>query len=325
MQLTAISITEGDSTRGTASVRDQNGRVMTGIPVAWTSSAPAVASIDESGRIMALAAGQSTIAAVAGSVRGSAALSVLSRRVARVRITPLLDSLKVGGTLQLSAIAEDDKGVAITGRPTTWKTSDGSVAVVTSEGRLTASWAGGVTITVDVDGVQGSASLRVLPNPGVPFAIRGIKLFLPNWDGMYNEYLGGPLDRTRYESWHDVLQEIARTGANNLGLQLNTGVMVNPTDTAYSETISYAAPRAAIQAMAQEARSLGLSVTVATWSSVQNVTPALDRPYPSDRVAWLRNHRVRLVDQARFAQAIGASTFVVFEDDLQHLAADPSL
>ena len=66
----------GETARFTAEVRDQNGRVMTGAAVAWASSDASVASVDASGQVTAVANGNATITATAGSVSGTAAVTV---------------------------------------------------------------------------------------------------------------------------------------------------------------------------------------------------------------------------------------------------------
>ena len=58
-------------------VRDQRARVMTGVAVAWSSSDPAVASVDASGLVTAVADGAATITATAGAVSGRATVEVV--------------------------------------------------------------------------------------------------------------------------------------------------------------------------------------------------------------------------------------------------------
>ena len=65
-----------ETTRLTAEVRDQNGQVMAGATVAWTSGDASVAAVDASGQVTAAANGSATITATAGSVSGTAAVTV---------------------------------------------------------------------------------------------------------------------------------------------------------------------------------------------------------------------------------------------------------
>ena len=66
----------GETARFTAEVRDQNGRVMAAAAVAWVSSDASVATVDASGVVTAAANGSATITATAGSVSGTAAVTV---------------------------------------------------------------------------------------------------------------------------------------------------------------------------------------------------------------------------------------------------------
>jgi len=69
-----------ETVRFTAEVRDQNGQVMTGATVAWTSSDASVAAVDASGQATAAANGSATITATAGSASGTAAVTVRLNR-----------------------------------------------------------------------------------------------------------------------------------------------------------------------------------------------------------------------------------------------------
>ena len=66
----------GATIRLSAEVRDQNGRVMAGASVAWSSSKSAVATVDRSGLVTGVAEGGATVTATAGVVSGTAAITV---------------------------------------------------------------------------------------------------------------------------------------------------------------------------------------------------------------------------------------------------------
>jgi hypothetical protein len=85
--------------------------------------------------------------------------------VASVTVTPSTATKAVGETVQLSAITNDAKGVALTGRAITWSTSSASLAVVSSAGLVTAVAPGPVVITAMSDGQSGTAAITVVPPP----------------------------------------------------------------------------------------------------------------------------------------------------------------
>lgn len=88
--------------------------------------------------------------------------SPVTPAVASVRVT-LPDSVLVPGqTFQATAAALDRAGTAISGKTFSWRTSDATLATVSSTGSVTAVKTGPVTISATADGIDGSAALRVL-------------------------------------------------------------------------------------------------------------------------------------------------------------------
>ncbi|MDQ8160162.1 MAG: Ig-like domain-containing protein [Gemmatimonadota bacterium] len=167
---TAVTLPAGASEQMTASGRDAKGASLTGRPVAWASSNPAVATINASGIVTAVAAGSANITATVEGVDATATVTVL-RPVASVHITPPQPTLFVGRTLQLSASARDAQGTALTGRAVSWSTSDPTVATITAAGLVTAVAAGSATITATVEGIETTATLTLVP---LPPALTGI-------------------------------------------------------------------------------------------------------------------------------------------------------
>jgi sulfur transfer complex TusBCD TusB component (DsrH family) len=157
---------------------------------------------------------------------------------------------------------------------------------------------------------------------------RGIKLWMNQNPALWNEYVGVPPDLTRYELWHDVLQQARAAGANDVMFQLSTGVMVNYNDNEYSSTLSYNPTQQALVALAQDARAQGLTVTVSFFSHVQNVISGSgccnDRPNPAHFPTWFSNHRIRILEAARLARALNARAMIFMSDETQHLLRDPA-
>ena len=69
----------GATVRFSAEVRDQNGRVMAGAAVTWSSGDGSVATVDASGLATAVGNGSATITAAAGSASGAATVTVAAR------------------------------------------------------------------------------------------------------------------------------------------------------------------------------------------------------------------------------------------------------
>ena len=67
----------GETAQLAVMVRDQNGRVMTRLPVAWESSDERTAKVDAQGRVTAVAGGSATITATVGEALGTSEVMVI--------------------------------------------------------------------------------------------------------------------------------------------------------------------------------------------------------------------------------------------------------
>src|SRR5690606_25742923 len=75
----SATVAAGTSLTFTAALHDAAGNpIVTPRPVAWTSSAPGVATVDAAGVVVALAAGYAAIRAVSGEAADSALLTVVA-------------------------------------------------------------------------------------------------------------------------------------------------------------------------------------------------------------------------------------------------------
>ena len=143
--------------------------------ITWSSDNPAVASVDQAGRITALADGSATITAEAADGSGakkSFTLTVIKNTVPvkSIKITNAPQSLKEGEAVQLSCevLPED-----ATNKDLAWSSSNNKVVAVTGQsGEITALLAGETVITVearDGSGIRDQFTLTVkkdyLSNP----------------------------------------------------------------------------------------------------------------------------------------------------------------
>lgn len=168
--LTAINVTLASSTIQVAQTTtaravglDQTGASLNLSGVTWSSGNTGVASVDASGRIVAVAPGQVEITAISDSKSGHTILTVVPVPVAAVAVTPSHQIVVVGFTLQMTAVALDSSGTPLTGRAVTWSTSDASKATVSPSGLVTGVSLGEVTITATSEGKSGSVQITSLP------------------------------------------------------------------------------------------------------------------------------------------------------------------
>lgn len=160
------------STQLTATARTATGAVAAAL-ISWSSSTNAVATVNSSGVVTAVAAGITTITATGAGVSGSATLTVVSAGgvVATVTVTMSDPSLIIGGLGQATLSARDASNgvIAIGTRPITWSSTNPSVATVSAAGIVAAVGVGSTQIRASVvegtNTIVGNANFSVVPDP----------------------------------------------------------------------------------------------------------------------------------------------------------------
>ena len=147
--------------RLTATVRDQNGATMSGVPVAWASNDTSVATVTPAGLLTSVGNGTATISASAGSASANAMVTV-AQEVVAVAVVPATGTVVAGDTLRLASEATDANGHIVAAAGVSWASSDTVVAMVDSSGLVTGVDAGNVEITATSSEVVGRATLTVL-------------------------------------------------------------------------------------------------------------------------------------------------------------------
>ena len=136
----------------------------------WSSSNAAVAVISDSGatigRATGLAVGTTTITAAFGGTSASTTLTVASKKVTTIQVTPTTPTAHLGinQSFVATAVYDDSSTSTVTGSAT-WTSSDNTVATVGtaggSAGVATPIKAGKPTVTATYQGVSGSTTLTV--------------------------------------------------------------------------------------------------------------------------------------------------------------------
>lgn len=150
-----------DTIRFTATVLDQNGETMTGVPVAYTSTDGSVVRVDAMGLVTAVGNGSAVVTAASGAATGVATVTV-EQMVAQVRVSPdSVTLVAIGDTVRLMAEALDSRGQAVPGtHEFKWSGND-SVAAVDKDGLVTALHNGRAVVTATVGTVSGDATVNV--------------------------------------------------------------------------------------------------------------------------------------------------------------------
>jgi uncharacterized protein YjdB len=167
--LTAITVTPGSQTiaagsqkqfTATGTYSNHTSKDLTS-SVTWKSSAANVASINNSGLVTVLAAGQTTISATLKSVNGSIGLTATDNLVS-IAIKASESNVNVGSELQLTAMGTYQDGKPATPlADATWTSSDASDATVSNLGLVTGLHGGQITVTAKSGSISSNKQLSV--------------------------------------------------------------------------------------------------------------------------------------------------------------------
>ena len=179
----------------TAEVRDQLGRVMDGVPVAWSSGDTAVAVVDSAGLVSAVGDGAAAIMARAGEASGEALVTVI-QSADSVTVSPPANTIAVGDTLRLVAQTYDESGHVVAGASFTWSSSNAAVATVDPSGLVRGAGEGTATITATAGEASGEALVTVTTATN-PDRLALVALYNatdgPNWVDNTNWLTDAPL------------------------------------------------------------------------------------------------------------------------------------
>jgi uncharacterized protein YjdB len=159
----APQLAVGDEQQFEATPKAADGAVLTGRSITWSSSSPAVATVNSRGLVTAVAQGNATITAQSEGKSANASVRVELRTVSTVEVTPATATVTVGTSSALTAVLRGDNGSVLTGRAISWRSGSEAVATVDGNGRVTAVAPGTTSITATSEGVSGSAAITVTP------------------------------------------------------------------------------------------------------------------------------------------------------------------
>ena len=133
--------------------------------VTWTSSTTTVATINTSGLATAVADGSTTITATIGKYKATANLTVITKALTGIQVTPASASIGVGTTQQYAATANYNDGTTTdVTASATWSSSATATATISATGLASGVAAGTSTISATFETVSGTAILTVTDN-----------------------------------------------------------------------------------------------------------------------------------------------------------------
>ncbi len=149
----ALTLDEGASAVVSATPYDSIGRPLRDRAIAFTSTAPGIATVTPDGRVTAVAAGAAAIVATSEGRSATLAVTVARVPVASVSLAVRATALLVGDTATVVVTARSATGTTLLGRQPTF-TSDAPavVAIENAAGLLRAVAPGSATITATLEG-----------------------------------------------------------------------------------------------------------------------------------------------------------------------------
>lgn len=154
----------GGSTVLTATARSANGDPRTDVTIHWSSKAPTIARVDESGLVKALAPGTATLMATGGPASGEVSIKVVADTLQRIALEPATTTAKTGDVVHFTATPVAAKGAAAAAKEllTSWSVS-GPQGKIYPDGAFVANLPGVYEVTAAIGGHTASASIVVAP------------------------------------------------------------------------------------------------------------------------------------------------------------------
>jgi uncharacterized protein YjdB len=158
---TKVELYAVDSSKGLSiSVLDQKDREMKNPKIEYRSSAPEVATVDNSGLVTAKSSGEATVTARVGAVSGSAVVVVKAAKEITLGLSESGATGIVGATVPLLVKVINEKGEEVSVEGAVFQSSSPNVAAVDGSGVLTLASTGNTTITA----TMGKATKELLVN-----------------------------------------------------------------------------------------------------------------------------------------------------------------
>ena len=155
--LTAV----GDRVQITATVLDQDSKVISDATIYWRSANQSIASVINSGIVTAVSGGTTVITVSSGYATASATISV-EQEASSVEISPpSLTLMRAGDTGQFTAVVKDKGNTSIPDALVVWSSSHPDIATVNTTGLVTAVSRGSALITATSGGHSTSRPVHV--------------------------------------------------------------------------------------------------------------------------------------------------------------------
>jgi hypothetical protein len=160
--LAPAPLVAGSHTQLLATPRNAKGDPSENIPVKWTSSNSSVATVDDSGLLMALQPGRTIVKAEASGVSHALKITVVPNPVDRLAINPAATTARTGDVVRFSTNAHATGSANVNNLLANWSVA-GEGASIFPDGAFAAEQPGTYVITANIGTQQAIASVVVSP------------------------------------------------------------------------------------------------------------------------------------------------------------------
>jgi len=160
----AASIVADDSLALAATLTMSNGSPGPQSLIAYSTSAPAVATVDSKGMVTAIAAGTSTISAQVGSLHDEVAVTVSWAPITTITFGRDTATLLLDDSLSTSVVVTNSHNKPSPNAVVTYSSSSTGVATVDANGRIRTFATGLATITATVENLHSNINVNVVPH-----------------------------------------------------------------------------------------------------------------------------------------------------------------
>jgi len=211
--------------------------------VTWISSAPAIATVSNTGLVTGLAAGSVTIKATLSGIQGSLGLGIDGLILESISIGPSSPAVNVGSQQQLVATGHYNNGSTRNiSSSVAWKSSDTTKATISNTGVASGVYHGLTTVTATLGSVSNSAQLTVNAvlntisiTPIGPAVLTGAHQQF-SAEGFFND--GSTSDVTASAAWTSSSASIATVAAGKASTFTEGAVNITATQGGVSATTS---------------------------------------------------------------------------------------
>ena len=130
--------------------------------IAWSSSAPRVASVGEDGMVAGLAPGRATVTASAGEAAADLVVDVVANTIGSMAVTPSAASARTGDVIRFELDVRDRSGARVTGLTPTWSFAPGQ-GMIDEEGAFVGYDAGSYTVVANLGDRSAAATVELSP------------------------------------------------------------------------------------------------------------------------------------------------------------------